>query len=167
MIPTPEMARFYAQICTVAFLIVGIGGWFVGDASHVVAGHAQGNVDGMEVHLTYARDILDVVLLLAFAYVGFAAGRRAGRMVVGALGIVLLALTGIGFAIGDTTAGTRSLGGLHFTLALNIFDLVIGVLAVLTALGTVEDEGPASIIRPEGAPARQGGAGPRQGSPGG
>lgn len=161
------MARFYAQICTVAFLIIGIGGWFVGDASHVVAGQAQGNVDGMQVHLTYARDILDVGLLLGFAYVGFVAGRRAGRVVMGALGVVLLALAGIGFPMGDTAAGTRSLGGLHFTMALNILDLVVGTLAVLTALGTVEDEGPASVIRPEGPPARQRQAGPRQGSAGG
>ncbi len=160
------MARFYAQICTVAFLIVGIGGWFVGDASHMVHGHAQGNVDGMMVHLTYARDLLDVGLLLAFVYVGFVASRRAGRLVMGAIGVVLLALAAIGFAIGDTTAGTRSLGGLHFTMALNIFDLVVGVLAVLTALGTVEDQGPTSVIRPEGQPARQRQAGPRRGDAG-
>jgi hypothetical protein len=50
--------------------------------------------------------------------------------------------------MGDTLSGARSFAGLHFTLAVNIFDLVVGVLAILAALGTVEDEGPASVIRP-------------------
>ncbi|HYA00382.1 MAG TPA: hypothetical protein VEK76_08535 [Candidatus Binatia bacterium] len=149
------MARFYAQICTVAFLIVVIGGFLVGDASHVVAGEAQGNVDGMQLHLTYGRDVLDVVLLAAFALVGFVTSRRIGRLVVGAAGVVLLALAIIGFAVGDTNAGSRSLIDLHFPLAINIFDLVVGVLGILAALGTVEDEGPTSVIRP--APATGGG----------
>ena len=96
------MARFYAQICTVAFLIVTIGGFFVGNAVTVAHGQAVGNVDGMQLHLTYVRDILDLILLAAFAYVGFMANRRIGRI----------------------------------------------VLAILAALGTVEDEGPTSIIRP-------------------
>jgi hypothetical protein len=145
------MARFYAQICTVAFLIVGIGGWFVGDAGHVVAQQAQGNVDGMQVHLTYGRDVLDDLLLAGFVAVGFVLGRRPGRIVMAVMGVVLVGLAALGFAIGDTPAGTRSIADLHFTLALNILDLVVGVLAVLTALGTVEDEGPASVIRPQQA----------------
>jgi hypothetical protein len=145
------MARFYAQICTVAFLILAIGGWFVGDASHVVHGLAQGNVDGMQLHLTYARDVLDCILLAGFVVVGFVAGRRLGRLLMGAIGIVLVTLAAIGFAMRDTNAGTRSFLGLHFTLAMNIFDLVVGVLAVLTALGTVEGEGPTGVIRPDRA----------------
>ena len=145
------MARFYAQICTVAFLIVVIGGWLAGDAGTVVHGQAQGNVDGMELHLSHARDIFDAVLLAAFILVGFIAGRRLGRIVMGAVGVILLALTALGFAISDTAAGSRSFLGMHITQAMNIFDLVIGVLAVLTALGTVEDEGPTSVIRPTGA----------------
>jgi len=43
----PDMARFYAQICTVVFLIVTIGGFFVGNAVTVAHGQAVGNVDGM------------------------------------------------------------------------------------------------------------------------
>jgi amino acid transporter len=142
------MARFYAQICTVAFLIVTIGGFFVGNATQVAHGQAQGNVDGMQLHLTYARDILDVVLLAAFAFVGFVAGRRLGRIVTGVAGVVLLALAILGILFVDTNTGARSIAGLHFTLAINIFDLVVGALAVLAALGTVEDEAPTSIIRP-------------------
>jgi hypothetical protein len=143
------MARFYAQICTVVLLVVTIGGFFVGNAVKVAHGHAVGNVDGMQLHLTYVRDVLDLVLLAAFAYVGFLANRRIGRFVTGAAGVVLLILAVVGFLYVDTTRGSRSILDLHFTLAINIFDLVVGVLALLAALGTVEDEGPTSIIRPE------------------
>ena len=142
------MARFYAQICTVAFLIVTIGGFFVGNSVTVAHGQAVGNVDGMQLHLTYVRDILDLILLAAFAYIGFMANRRIGRIVTGVAGVVLLILAVVGFLFVDTTRGSRSFVDLHFTLAINIFDLVVGVLAILAALGTVEDEGPTSIIRP-------------------
>ena len=142
------MARFYAQICTFVFLIVTVGGFFLGNASHVATGQAQGNVQGVVLHMTYARDVVDLVLLAAFAAVGFMLGRAPGRLVAGAAGVVLLALAILGFFIGDSLSGSRSFAGLHFTLAVNIFDLVAGVLAILAALGTVEDEGPASIIRP-------------------
>ena len=147
------MARFYAQLCTLVFLVVGIGGLFLGDASHVSAGQAQGNVDGVQLHMTYGRDVLDLVLLVVFGYVGFVADRRLGRILTGALGIILLALAVLGFVVGDTDAGTRSVATLHFPVAIDIFDLVVGVLAVLAALGTIDDDGPTSIIRPaEGRP---------------
>ncbi len=142
------MARFYAQICTVVFLVVTIGGFFVGNAVQVAHGQAVGNVDGMQLHLTYARDVVDLILLAAFAYVGFLASRRIGRIVTGAAGVVLLILAVVGFLVLDTNRGSRSILDLHFTLAINIFDLVVGVLAILAALGTVEDEGPTSVIRP-------------------
>jgi hypothetical protein len=142
------MARFYAQICTLVFLVVTIGGFFVGNAVQVAHGQAVGNVDGMQLHLTYARDVVDLILLAAFAYVGFLASRRIGRIVTGAAGVVLLILAVVGFLVLDTNRGSRSILDLHFTLAINIFDLVVGVLAILAALGTVEDEGPTSVIRP-------------------
>jgi len=144
------MARFYSQICTAVFLVVVIGGFLVGNATHVTLPHgeAQGNVDGMQLHLTYARDVVDLILLAAFAYVGFLASRRIGRIVTGAAGLVLLILAVVGFLVLDTNRGSRSILDLHFTLAINIFDLVVGVLAILAALGTVEDEGPTSVIRP-------------------
>ncbi|MGD0833465.1 MAG: hypothetical protein ABSA40_03435 [Candidatus Dormibacteria bacterium] len=142
------MARFYAQICTLVFLIVTVGGFFLGNATHVATGQAQGNVEGVVLHMTYARDVLDLVLLAAFAAVGFVLGRRLGRIVTAVAGAVLLALAILGLVMGDTLSGARSFAGLHFTLAVNIFDLVVGVLAILAALGTVEDEGPASVIRP-------------------
>jgi hypothetical protein len=145
------MARFYAQICTVVFLIVVIGGFLVGNAVKVAHGQAAGNVDGMQLHLTYARDVVDLVLLAAFAYVGFLANRRVGRIVTGVAGVVLLGLAVVGFLYVDNNRGGRSILDLHFTLAINIFDLVVGAFALLAALGTVEDEGPTSVIRP-GAP---------------
>ncbi|MGA9114966.1 MAG: hypothetical protein WB802_14390 [Candidatus Dormiibacterota bacterium] len=144
------MARFYSQICTAVFLVVVIGGFLVGNATHVTLPHgeAQGNVDGMQLHLTYARDVVDLVLLAAFAFVGFVAGRRVGRIVTGVAGVVLLVLAVVGFLHVDTNSGARSIAGLHFTLAINIFDVVVGAFAVLAALGTVEEEGPTSVIRP-------------------
>jgi hypothetical protein len=142
------MARFYAQICTVVFLIVTIGGFCVGNAVAVAHGQARGNVDGMQLHLTYARDVVDLVLLAAFVFVGFFASRRVGRVVTGVAGVFLLVLAVVGFLYTDTNRGTRSVLDLHFTLALNIFDLVVGVLAILAALGTVEEEAPAGVIRP-------------------
>jgi hypothetical protein len=68
---------------------------------------------------------------------------------VGAVGIVLLVLAIVGFVVGDDTAATKGFLGLHFTTALNLLDLVVGVLAILAALGTVEDPEPAprSVLR--------------------
>ena len=57
---------------------------------------------------------------------------------------MLVGLAALGFAIGDTAAGTRSLASLHFPLAINVFDLVVGVLAVITALGPAEEEAASS-----------------------
>jgi hypothetical protein len=142
------MARLYAQICTLVFLLVGVGGLAAGNASpHAPSG--GGNVGSLTLHLTWARDILDIALLLLFAYVGFLAARRPGRLLTGAAGVVLFALAIAGFLVGDDAHATRSVLGLHFTTALNILDLVVGVLAILAALGTVEDPEPAprSVLR--------------------
>ena len=134
------MARFYAQLFVVVFAILGVGGLFLGDASHVVNGQAQGNLGGLILHLTYVRDALDVVLAAVFGYVGFVASRHIGKLVVTATGAVLLLLAVVGLVIGDNAAGSRGVAGLHFPLALNIVDLVSGGLGVLAGLGTIEDE---------------------------
>lgn len=127
------MSRFFAQLAAVIFVIVTAGGFVVGN---------NGNFDGVQVHMTLSRDILDLVFLAVFIWVGFGAGLHLGRIVTGAAGVVLLLLGIFGFIYGDTDAGTRSLLGLHFPLAINIFDLVMGVLAVLAALGTIEAPDP-------------------------
>jgi hypothetical protein len=51
------------------------------------------------------------------------------------VGVVLLLLALIGFLAADNAAGTRSIAGVHFTLVMNIFDLITGTLGVLCALG--------------------------------
>ncbi|MGI8847973.1 MAG: hypothetical protein ACR2GX_06900 [Candidatus Dormibacteria bacterium] len=141
------MARFYAQLCTLLFVALAVGGVFLGDASHVVNGQANGNLGSIQLHLTYVRDALDVVLVAALIWIGFLAPRHAGRWAMGAVGAFLLILGIAGFVVGDTDAGGRAIAGLHFPTAMNILDTVVGVLGLLAALGTVEDELPASIIR--------------------
>jgi hypothetical protein len=142
------MARLYAQICALLFLLVGVGGLAAGNAGPP-APNGGGNVGSLVLHLTWARDVLDIGLLAVFAYVGFVAPRRLGRLLVGAVGVVLLALAVAGFVVGDDAAATRGFLGLHFTTALNLLDLVVGVIAILAALGTVEDPAPAprSVLR--------------------
>jgi hypothetical protein len=134
------VARLYAQLFSLVFLAVGVGGWFLGTASTVHSGDAQGNLGNVTLHMTWVRDVLDVVLLAVFVYVGFVADRRTGRLLVGAAGVVLVAIAIAGFAVGDDRAATKGFAGMHFPLAVNVFDAVLGVLGVLSALGTVEDE---------------------------
>jgi hypothetical protein len=142
------MARLYAQLCTVVFLLVGFGGLVAGNAGPPAA-NGGGNIGSLVLHLTWARDVLDIVVFGLFAYVGFVAPRHLGRILVGAAGVVLFGLGVAGFMIGDDAAATRSVAGLHFTTALNLLDLVVGVLAILAALGTVEEPEPAprSVLR--------------------
>lgn len=142
------MARLYAQLCTLVFLVVGIGGLAAGNAGPPAA-NGGGNIGSLTLHLTWARDALDMVLLAVFAFAAFAASRHLGRILAGAIGVALLALAIAGFLLGDDAAATRSYAGLHFTTALNILDLVVGVLGILAALGTVEDPEPApgSVLR--------------------
>jgi hypothetical protein len=142
------MARLYAQLCALLFLLVGVGGLAAGSAGPPAA-NGGGNLGGLVLHLTWSRDVLDIALLIVFAYVGFVAPRRTGRLLVGAVGIVLLVLAIVGFVVGDDPAATKGFLGLHFTTALNLLDLVVGVLAILAALGTVEDPEPAprSVLR--------------------
>ena len=142
------MARLYAQVCALVFLVVGIGGLAAGSAGPQYV-HGGGNVGSLTLHLTWARDVLDIIVLGVFVYVGFIAERRPGRVITGALGAVLLALAIVGFVLGDDAQATRSYLGLHFTTALNLLDLVVGLLAILAALGTVEDPEPPprSVLR--------------------
>ena len=142
------MARLFAQVCGLVFLVVGVGGLAAGSAGPPAA-NGGGNIGSLVLHLTWARDVLDIGLLAVFAYVGFVASRRLGRLLVGAVGIVLLTLAIAGFVVGDDAAATRGFLGLHFTTALNLLDLVVGALAILSALGTVEDPEPAprSVLR--------------------
>ena len=130
------MARFYAQLCTLVFVLLGIGGLFLGNAGS----GGGGDLGPLTLHLTWARDILDIGLLLVFVWIGFVAPRHAGRLACGAAGALLTVLGVAGFLAGD--AGFL---GMHFPAAIDILDLIIGVLAVIAALGTLEDE-PAPVL---------------------
>ncbi|TME47716.1 MAG: hypothetical protein E6I55_05555 [Chloroflexi bacterium] len=102
------MARSYAQLAAIVFTIVGVGGFLTGDASHVVHGEASGNFDGVALHLTYARDVLNLFIAAGFAYAGFVAGPAIASRVALSLGAFLLALAVVGFIVGDIDEPERA-----------------------------------------------------------
>jgi hypothetical protein len=141
----------YAQLFSVVFLFVGLGGLLLGDAGHISGGHAGGNLGGLTLHLTWARDILDLVLAGVLAIAGFLL--RIPRRVVGvlvlAVGVLLIVLAVAGFVVGDDAMATRGFAGLHFPAAINIVDVLLGIVALLSGLATLADE-------PDQPPARSG-----------
>jgi hypothetical protein len=134
------MARLYAQFGAVVFLAVGLGGLFTGDAGTLVHHQPQGNVGQMMLHLTYVRDLLDIVIGGVLVYAGSRAPERIGQEIVLTVGVVLLLLALIGFVNPDNAAATRSIAGVHFTQVMNIFDLITGALGVLCGLGGAVSE---------------------------
>ena len=129
------MARLYAQFGAVVFLAVGLGGLLTGDAGTLVHHQPGGNVGPMVLHLTYIRDVLDLVIGAALAFAGFRTDERIAAEIVLTVGVVLLLLAVVGFAHPDDMAGTRSIIGVHFTLPMNILDAVAGALGVLCGVG--------------------------------
>jgi hypothetical protein len=129
------MARLYAQVFTLVFFVVGFGGLILGDAGSVKDGQGGGNLGSVTLHMTWVRHAIDIALFAVFAYVGFVASRRLGRILVTAAGVFLFALGVAGFIAGDD-----GFAGLHFPVVINAFDLVAGVLGILSGLGTIEDE---------------------------
>ena len=129
------MARLYAQFGAVVFLAVGIGGLFTGDAGTLIHHQPQGNFGPMALHLTYVRDVLDLIIGAALAFAGFRAEERISVEIVLTVGVVLLLLALIGFVNPDTATASRSIAGVHFTQVMNIFDVIAGALGVLCALG--------------------------------
>jgi hypothetical protein len=129
------MARLYAQFGAVLFLAVGLGGLLTGDAGTLVHHQPQGNFGPMALHLTYVRDVLDLVIGGVLAFAGVRAEERIAEEIVLTVGVVLLLLALVGFANPDNVAGTRSVVGVHFTEVMNIFDLVTGAIGVLCGLG--------------------------------
>ncbi len=136
------MARMYAQLFSLVFLVVGLGGLLLGDAGHISDGHAGGNLGGLTLHLTWARDVLDIAVAGALAVTGFLLRipRRVVGSVVLALGALLTVLAVAGFVVGDDTMATKGFAGLHFPVVINIIDLLFGVLAVLSGLATLADQ---------------------------
>ena len=133
------MARFYAQMCTALFLVVTFGGLVLGDAAHLTNGTAGGNLGGVTLHMTWARDALDAVMLVLFVLVGFVLARTPGKYVVIAVGAALAVLGVVGFVVGDDAAASKGLLDMHFPLVANIFDLIVGALGMLAGLGTLPD----------------------------
>jgi hypothetical protein len=129
------MARLYAQFGAVLFLVVGVGGLFTGDAGTLVHHLPGGNFGPMTLHLTYVRDVLDLVIGGVLAFAGFRAEARVTDEIVLTVGVVLVLLALIGFADPDTATKARSIAGIHFTEVMNIFDLITGALGVLCGLG--------------------------------
>lgn len=134
------MARIYAQFAAVVFLIVGAGGLLTGDAGHVVHGNAGGNFDGVALHLTYGRDAVDLVLAAVFGYAGWLSREQEAWLPVLLAGCFLLLLAVVGFIHADDAAGTRAVASLHFPLAMNVFDLIAGVLGILCSFGALAEE---------------------------
>ena len=136
------MARAYAQLAAVVFIIVGFAGFFTGDAGRVAGGQAGGNFDGVALHLTYLHDVVHLLIGAALAYAGWFAAEREGRTTVLGVAGVLLLLAVVGFIVNDDDAGSRSVITLHFPVALNIFHLIAGTLGALCALGDVSEAEP-------------------------
>jgi hypothetical protein len=133
------MARFWAQLFTPVFAVVTLVGVILTAADKGVPGKAGGNLGNLTLHLTWSRNIVDAAVLAACVWVGFVAARHAGRLATVAIGAVLLALAIVGFIVGDDDPASKGFLGMHFPVAINVFDLVAGLLGVLSGLGTVED----------------------------
>jgi hypothetical protein len=132
------MARLYAQLFTVVFAIAGLGGLALGDAGHT----GGGNLGGLTLHLTWARDILDIVIAAVLALVGFTfrIPRQAGAVLVVVAGALLTLLAVSGFIVGDDAMATKGFAGLHFPTAVNVLDLLSGVLGLLSGGVTLADQ---------------------------
>lgn len=124
------MSRFFAQIYSVLFLVLGAGGFLLGDAST----RGRGDLGPLDLDLTPARDLLDLGLLLLFLVVGFVAARGLGRRVMALAGVILIAAGVLGFATGENGAL-----GMRFSVAMNLFSVAAGALALLAAAGTIEE----------------------------
>ena len=128
------MARFFAQLLSPVFLLLGLGGPFLGDAGS----SGKGELGALDLDLTWARDIVDIAVLVALVATGFVLARRSGRLLMAAVGVVLLAGGVVGLAAGDP-----GFAGLRGSLPMNVLSLAAGALALLAAAGTIDEPEPA------------------------
>src|SRR2546426_6226966 len=63
-----HMARSYAQIAAIVFLIAGIGGFFTREAGTGTDRRGGGNFHSVTPHMTYLRRALAIVLGAAVSY---------------------------------------------------------------------------------------------------
>ena len=129
------MARLYAQFAAVVFLVFGVGGLFTGDAGTLVHHLPQGNLGPVTLHLTYLRDVLNLVIAGVLGFAGFRANDAICGEIVLTVGVVMLLLALLGFANSDNATTTHSIADLHFPMAVNIFDAITGALGVLCGVG--------------------------------
>ena len=134
------MARFWAQLFTPVFFVVAAGGILLTLVDKGSPGKAGGNLGNLTLHLTGSRDLLNVAIFLACVWIGFMASKRAGKLATIGLGAVLIAFGIAGFLVGDDDLATKGFLGMHFPVSVNVFDLVAGLLALLSGLGTIVDE---------------------------
>lgn len=127
------MSRFFAQLYAPLFLVLGIGGFFLGDA----ATPGKGDLGPLDLNLTPARDVFDLGVALLVVLVGFVASRYVGRRLMALVGAVLVALGILGFVSGENGAL-----GMRFSIAINVFNVAAGALALLAAAGTIEEPEP-------------------------
>ena len=132
------MARLYAQLFTLVFAVVGLGGLALGDAGHT----GGGNLGGLTLHLTWARDILDIAVAAALALVGFTfrVPRQPAAILVLLVGALLTVLAVSGFIVSDDTLASKGFAGLHFPAAINVLDLLSGVLGLFSGVVTLADQ---------------------------
>ncbi len=126
------MARFFSQVASPLFLLLLVLGLVAGDA---LAGH--GNLGPVATQFTWLRDGIDAVVLLLFLATGFVFSRRVGRIVTFVVGVGLSALGLLGIAV--IFGHLKYSGDIRFPLGMDIFDLAVGILAVLAAAGTIEE----------------------------
>lgn len=124
------MSRFFAQLLSPLFLVLGAGGFFLGDSS----APGKGELGSLDLDLTSARDLLNLGLFLLFVLVGFVLGRHSGRLAMALAGAVLVAAGVLGLVTGESGAL-----GMRFSLAMNVFSLSAGALVLLAAAGTIEE----------------------------
>ena len=124
------MSRFFAQLLSPLFLVLGAGDFFLGDA----ATPGKGDLGPLDLDLTPAHDVLNLGLLVLLVLVGFVLSRHAGRRAMALVGAVLVAAGVLGFATGESGAL-----GMKFGIAVNVFDVVAGALVLLAAAGTIEE----------------------------
>jgi len=127
------MSRFLAQLFSPLFLVLGAGGLLLGDASTP----GRGELGGLDLDLTPARDVADLGLLVIFVLIGFVLSRHRGRRLMAIAGAILLAMGVLGLATGENGAL-----GMRFSLAMNVLDVAAGALALLAAAGTIEEPEP-------------------------
>jgi hypothetical protein len=144
------MTRAFALLCSLLFLILSVAGLVIvigATAAVVRSGQAQGNLGSLTLHLTWPREILDVVATAVFVYIALLASGPTGRIVMAVTAVVLLVLGITGAVVWpDNAVASGGFLGMHSPTAITVLDVVIGALGILSSLGPTAD--PQPKVRP-------------------